>query len=172
MANFLEVFKTIFEKIGNFFDIFDLSFFVAGVICLGALATEVHLVERADLANLKTRFEEETRSAQRDLSGGEKRRDILQAVMQPPGNSVSVPPDRLHGNQPNWLASVARVDVSTRLLSNTATRRTPSAMMRSTSSSGIRCISFCNTQFTTDSSFTLEPWAEQTPDAQWSPIRA
>jgi hypothetical protein len=49
MANFLNVFKAIFDKIGAFFDIFDLSFFVAGTIALGALMFQIHLMEEVGL---------------------------------------------------------------------------------------------------------------------------
>ena len=35
--------KIIFEKIGAFFDLFDLSFFVSGAACIGAALFWLHL---------------------------------------------------------------------------------------------------------------------------------
>ncbi|MEM7153089.1 MAG: hypothetical protein AAF799_09610 [Myxococcota bacterium] len=69
---FADVLKTIFEKIAGFFDVFDLSFFVAGSIALAALTMEVHLLERADYAETKDKYEREQRlrlSAYHDAEG-------------------------------------------------------------------------------------------------------
>ncbi len=44
--DFTQLIKTVFGRLGEFFDILDLSFFVAGAISVAALAVEVHLLER------------------------------------------------------------------------------------------------------------------------------
>lgn len=50
MGDLATAFNVVFSKIGDFVDIFDLSFFVAGAVCLGALAfgnAQGHLVTPA-----------------------------------------------------------------------------------------------------------------------------
>ncbi len=46
-SNFLGVVSEMFCKIASFFDIFDLSFFVSGVLCLGAIAFWYELSDKA-----------------------------------------------------------------------------------------------------------------------------
>jgi hypothetical protein len=86
---FTEAIKTVFEKLANFFDILDLSFFVAGVVCLGAVVyglhgasdgTKSHEARMAEWKGALAAAEAEAELAKEELTTARKNRDAAEAA--------------------------------------------------------------------------------------------